>query len=116
MRRYCGRIPHLYFLDPDEGRDREGRTVTPDFIVDVDEHMELRSACWPATRASAHGFRSIMGWTTTSRRWKSGQEIAARWAGLTYGEGFRQYRCHPYPQSPRLQELLGPLVRNTSGA
>ncbi len=30
-----GRIPHLYFLDPDEGRDREGRTVTPDFIVDV---------------------------------------------------------------------------------
>ncbi len=31
-------------------------------------------------------------------------------AGFAYGEGFRQYRGHPYPQSPLLQELLGDLA------
>jgi LmbE family N-acetylglucosaminyl deacetylase len=28
-------IPHLYFMDPIGGRDREGRPVAPDFAVDV---------------------------------------------------------------------------------
>ena len=29
------RIPHLYFMDPVEGTDRDGRVVAPDFVVDV---------------------------------------------------------------------------------
>ena len=29
------RIPHLYFMDPVEGKDRDGRVVAPDFVVDV---------------------------------------------------------------------------------
>jgi hypothetical protein len=28
-------------------------------------------------------------------------------AGIGFGEGFRRYRGHPYPQSPLLEELLG---------
>ena len=27
-------------------------------------------------------------------------------AGVAYGEGFRQYKGHPYPQSPVLQGLV----------
>jgi hypothetical protein len=27
--------------------------------------------------------------------------------GLDYGEGFRQYRGHAYPETPLLEELLG---------
>ena len=30
-----------------------------------------------------------------------------RLAGVEYGEGFRHYKGHPYPQSPLLEELLG---------
>ena len=33
-------IPHLYFCDPDEGRDREGNVVTPDFVVDVAKYID----------------------------------------------------------------------------
>ena len=29
-----------------------------------------------------------------------------RLAGVRYGEGFRQYLGHAYPQSPLLQELI----------
>jgi LmbE family N-acetylglucosaminyl deacetylase len=32
-------IPHLYFLDPDEGRDRDGNVILPEFVVDVAGHM-----------------------------------------------------------------------------
>src|SRR5450755_1785598 len=28
-------IPHLYFMDPIEGRDRDGHLVEPDFVVDI---------------------------------------------------------------------------------
>jgi hypothetical protein len=31
-------------------------------------------------------------------------------AGLSLGEGFRQYRAHPYPQTPLLQEALSQYV------
>jgi len=27
--------------------------------------------------------------------------------GVAYAEGFRQYRCHPYPGTKLLQELVG---------
>jgi len=37
-------------------------------------------------------------------------------AGVQYGEGFRQYRGHAYPQTPLLQELLSSVVRSLSAA
>ena len=37
-------------------------------------------------------------------------EAQISYAGLHYGEGFRQYRGHPYPETPLLQELLGEQV------
>src|SRR5439155_1080498 len=37
-------IPHLYFMDPLGGIDREGKAVTPDFIVDVAETFAQKRA------------------------------------------------------------------------
>ena len=34
-----GAIPHLYFMDPIDGRDRDGKSVAPDFGVDVTAHF-----------------------------------------------------------------------------
>lgn len=111
-----GRIPHLYFLDPDEGRDREGRTVTPDFVVDVAEHMDLKTrmlACHESQRAWLQKHHEMDNYLETMDQWTRDR---GRLVGLEFGEGYRQYLCHPYPRTPRLQELLGPLVRNTSAA
>src|SRR4051794_32187372 len=47
-------IPHLYFCDPDEGRDRDGNEVKPDFVVDVSGLMDRKSAmlaCHASQRA-----------------------------------------------------------------
>lgn len=108
------KIPHLYFLDPDEGRDREGHVIAPEFIVDVSEHMDAKRemlACHESQRAWLRKHHGMDNYIETMEEWT---RIRGALGGVSYGEGFRQYRCHPYPQSPLLQELLGTAVKSTS--
>jgi N-acetylglucosamine malate deacetylase 1 len=105
-------IPHLYFMDPIGGVDREGCPVLPDFFVGVGAEMETKTAMlaehasqrdWLQTQ---HGMDDYL---ETMKAWT--RENGAR-AGLDYAEGFRRYKGHPYPQTPLLEELLGLLPRN----
>lgn len=105
-------IPHLYFCDPDEGRDREGNTVLPDFLVDVSEHIELKKrmlACHESQRAWLLKHHGMDNYIETMEQWTRER---GQLGGVTYAEGFRQYGCHPYPRTPRLQELLGSFVKS----
>ena len=108
------RIPHLYFMDSADGIDRDGNILRPEFVVDVAEVIELKQA--------------LVGCHASQRNWLKKQhgmddyvETATRWtakrgslAGLAFGEGFRQYHGHPYPQSPLLQEILQQLTNVVS--
>ena len=100
-------IPHLYLMDPAGGTDRDGNTVHPQFVVDVESVFQTKwdmLACHASQRnwlIRQHGMDDYM---ETMRAWSSAR---GKLAGLVYGEGFRQYRGHPYPQTPLLQELLG---------
>lgn len=105
------KIPHLYFMDSAGGIDRDGNPLQPEFTVDVADTIDLK--------------RAITGCHESQRNWLKKQhgmddyvETAIRWtmkrgasAGIQYGEGFRQYKGHPYPQSPTLQEILEQLTR-----
>jgi LmbE family N-acetylglucosaminyl deacetylase len=75
-------IPHLYFMDPVEGRERDGRAAQPDFVVDIGKLPSPASApCWPSTRASASGCANTTEPTITSMPWNAGPASAARsWA------------------------------------
>jgi LmbE family N-acetylglucosaminyl deacetylase len=101
------RIPHLYFMDPAEGRARDGRLVEPDFVVDMAPAFARKRAML-AEHASQriwlqqhHGMDDYL---DEMERWtrERGQLV-----GLPYGEGFRRYRGHAYPQSGLLEEWLG---------
>lgn len=35
-------IPHLYFMDPIGGRDRDGRRLAPEFFVDISDVMDIK--------------------------------------------------------------------------
>jgi LmbE family N-acetylglucosaminyl deacetylase len=100
-------IPHLYFMDPVEGRDREGRLVTPDFVVDI-------AAPFARKRAMLAEHASQRVWLRQHHGMDNYLEEMERWTrargelvGVEYGEGFRQYKGHAYPQSGLLEELLG---------
>jgi LmbE family N-acetylglucosaminyl deacetylase len=100
-------IPHLYFMDPIGGRDREGRKVAPDFGADVSSTFQTKQAMLAAHAsqdewvARQHG---IANHQASLEKWTRRQ---GRLFGVGYAEGFRQYRHHPYPSTPRLQDLLG---------
>ncbi len=109
-------IAHLYFMDPIEGLDREHRPVQPDFIVDITDVFETKAAMLASHASQREWLKRIHGmddYLATMEAWSArrGQQ-----AGVRYGEGFRQYRGHPYPQSPLLQQLLGAAVRSSNAA
>jgi len=100
-------IPALYYMDPVEGQDRDGQPVKPDFIVDVSNQFELKRdmlACHASQREWLRAHHGMDNYLLTMEHWsrRRGAE-----AGYPHGEGFRQYKGHPYPQDPRLQEALG---------
>lgn len=85
-------IPHLYFLDPDEGRDRDGRLVLPDFVVDVEEHLELKKqmlAAHESQRAWLQKHHGMDNYIETMEEWTRAR---GELVGFGLGEGFRQYR------------------------
>lgn len=99
-------IPHLYFMDPISGVTREGAPVRPDFTVDVSKVFARKRemlACHASQREWLRKQHGIDEYLEMMERWT--REVGHR-AGLEMGEGFRQYRGHPYPSSPRLQKLL----------
>jgi LmbE family N-acetylglucosaminyl deacetylase len=102
-------IPHLYFMDSDGGEDRNGGLIRPDFLVDITStfhtkrDMLSRHESQAAWLKKHHGMDDFL---ATMEEWTRARGALA--AGLTYAEGFRQYRGHPYPESPLLQELIGP--------
>lgn len=101
------KIPHLYFVDPLEGNDREGRPVPPDFHVEVSDVFETKRsmlACHASQRNWLLRQHGIDEYLDSQAAWSArrGSEI-----GAAHAEGFRQYRGHPYPQDNLLLALLG---------
>jgi LmbE family N-acetylglucosaminyl deacetylase len=100
-------IPHLYFMDPIGGRDREGRRIVADFGVDIAAGFAMKQRMLSAHVSQAqwvarqHGIADHLGSMEAWSR-RRGRDF-----GVPFGEGFRQYRHEPYQKTPRLQELLG---------
>ncbi len=103
-------VPHLYFMDPIGGRDREGVRIVPDFGVAVASVFDTKRAmlaahvsqdAWVAKQHDIPDHQASMeAWTR-----RRGRDF-----GVEMAEGFRQYRHHPYPRTPLLQDLLGAAV------
>jgi len=103
-------IPHLYFMDPVGGVDRDGNAVMPDFFVNVAAQMQTKTAML-AEHASQRWWllrhHGIDDYLESMKAWTRQNGVRA---GVEYAEGFRRYKGHPYPQSPLLEELLGSTV------
>lgn len=105
-------IPPLYFTDAIGGRDRDGNPLRREFGVDIGRHYDTKRAMVAEHRsqvawvARQHGIADFVGdmdaWTR-----KVGHDF-----GVSYAEGFRQYRHPPYPREMKLQHLLGAVVLN----
>ena len=98
-------------MDPDEGRDREGNIVHPQFVVDVSRYMKRKTdmlACHDSQRVWLQKHHHMDNYLETMHDWTRAR---GKLAGYEYGEGFRLYKCHPYPTTPLMEELLNGLVK-----
>ena len=103
----CTKLPYLYYCDAVEGTDHYGVRHPVDLIVDISDVIEQRLemlACHASQREWLRRQHGIDEYIIASRRWaeQRGQE-----AGVSCGEGFRQYKGHPHPTDDLLGELLG---------
>jgi LmbE family N-acetylglucosaminyl deacetylase len=106
-------IPHLYFMDPATGLDREGSEIKPDFVVDVTATFARKREMLAQHASQRQWLKQHHGIDEYLEEMEKWTRARGRLGGVEYGEGFRQYKGHAYPQTPFLQELVG---RSSSGA
>ena len=97
------RIPHLYFMDPIGGVDREGLPIQPNFVVDVADVFDRKReilAEHASQRAWLQRQHGVDDYLDNMQRWT---RLTGHQAGFEFGEGFRRYKGHPYPQDSLLE-------------
>jgi LmbE family N-acetylglucosaminyl deacetylase len=99
-------IPHLYFMDPVGEQDRGGKIVVPDFTVDVTSTFEKKRAMLAMHRSQRDWLQQQHGMDDYLKQMEEWTRRCGSRAGVPFGEGFRHYTVHPYPEQPLLQQLL----------
>lgn len=101
-------IPHLYFMDPVGGVDREGKLVVPDVVIDVASTFDMKREMLAQHASQRNWLQKHHNVDEYMDMMERQTRECGRRVGLEFGEGFRHYKGHPYPQAPLLEELLGP--------
>ena len=104
------RIPHLYFMDPPGGADREGLPFEPDFVADISLAFPRKQRLLAQHRSQREWLPQFLGIDDPLARMERWTRMRGALAGVEFGEGFRGFRGQGFPQSPLLEELLGELA------
>ncbi|MCK4400888.1 PIG-L family deacetylase [bacterium] len=104
------KIPHLYYADPIEGKDKFGNTVKPTILVDITSSMDTKEkmlCCHQSQRVWLQSHHGMDEYTEFMKRLARdrGQRI-----NCIFAEGFRQHLGHGYPQDNILKVELVNLV------
>ena len=94
-------------MDPVEGRARDGQLLQPDFVADISTTFARKRAMLAEHASQRIWLREHHGtddYLDAMERWT--RERGAL-VGVSFGEGFRLYQGHAYPQTRLLEELLG---------
>jgi N-acetylglucosamine malate deacetylase 1 len=105
-------IPHLYFMDPIDQQDRSGHRIAPDFTVDVASMFETKRAMLAKHQSQRLWLQQQHGMKDYLQQMEDWTRACGASAGILWGESFRQYNVHPYPQKPLLQQVLSPYLAN----
>jgi N-acetylglucosamine malate deacetylase 1 len=107
-------IPHLYFVDPVEGLDREGNRVMPSFLIDITSTIETKRAMLACHESQRRWLQQHHGMDNYMDEMEHWTKARGDLSGVAYAEGFRPYHVHPYPRTSLLESSLGAYVRKPS--
>ena len=100
------KIPHLYYVDAIGGTDLFGKTIEPEFIIDVTATFDTKLkmlACHASQRNWLLKQHGIDEYLESCRAWSAQRGSAI---GAQFGEAFTQHKGHPYPHDNLLVTLL----------
>lgn len=99
-------IPHLYYSDALEGKDRFGNQVTPTILVDISTVIETKTEMLASHKSQRDWLRQHHGMDEYILSMKRQAEERGRQMGVAYAEGFRQHLGHAYPQDNLVRDVL----------
>jgi LmbE family N-acetylglucosaminyl deacetylase len=106
-------IPHMYFMDPIDQRDRNGNLTVPDFTIDVASTFETKTKMLATHRSQRDWLQQQHGMDDYLKQMEDWTRACGTRAGVAFGEGFRHYKVHPYPHEPLLQRTLSAYLCGT---
>ena len=103
-------IPHLYYMDAVEHKDKFGAEVRPGMIVDISSVMDTKEKMLCCHESQRHWLMTHHGMDEYVSMMKRSDQKRGREIGSAFAEGFRQHLGHAYPQDNILKAELGKLV------
>jgi LmbE family N-acetylglucosaminyl deacetylase len=103
-------IPSLYFLDSIGQMDRNGEMVVPDFTVDIATSFDIKRNMLAKHESQRAWLKQQHGLDDYLNQMEDWTRTCGVRAGIAFGEGFRYYRVHPYPQEPVLERMLADYI------
>ncbi len=104
-------VPHLYYADAMEGKDRLGQPVTPTMVVDISDKIDLKEAMLACHASQREWLRAHHGMDEYVQAMRASGQARGKTVGVAYGEGFRQHLGHAFPQDNLLAAELGESVK-----
>lgn len=103
-------VPALYYVDAIEGKDKYGREIPPEILVDISDVIDLKEqmlCCHQSQRNWLLEHHGIDEYVQSMRRFS---EIRGKLINCRFAEGFRQHLGHAFPQENILKSQLPELV------
>jgi LmbE family N-acetylglucosaminyl deacetylase len=103
-------IPHLYYMDPADRKDKFGTGIKAGTIVDITGVIDTKEKMLCCHKSQRHWLMTHHGMDEYVNMMKDSGEKRGREINSGFAEGFRQHLGHAYPQDNILKAELGDLV------
>jgi LmbE family N-acetylglucosaminyl deacetylase len=103
-------IPHLYYMDPAEQKDKYGTKIKAGMIIDITDVMDTKEKMLCCHESQRHWLMTHHGMDEYVNMMKDSGQKRGREINSAFAEGFRQHLGHAYPQDNILKTKLGDLV------
>ena len=103
-------IPHLYYMDPAEQKDKYGTKIKAGMIIDITDVMDTKEKMLCCHESQRHWLMTHHGMDEYVNMMKDSDQKRGAEINSAFAEGFRQHLGHAYPHDNILKTELGDLV------
>ena len=103
-------IPHLYYMDPAEQKDKYGTKIKAGMIIDITDVMDTKEKMLCCHESQRHWLMTHHGMDEYVNMMKDSDQKRGAEINSAFAEGFRQHLGHAYPHDNILKAELGELV------